>query len=284
MTRPVHWKTRSRMLPLQRPLIMGILNVTPDSFSDGGSYEDPAAAVEYAYRMIESGAALIDVGGESTRPGARPVDESEEMARAMPVVEELAAAGVVVSIDTSKPNVAAAALEAGAEIVNDVTGLRHPKMRQVVAEAGAGVVVMHMRGEPRTMQDDPSYGDVVAEVEGFLLAQAGLAEEAGVGSEAIVIDPGIGFGKTVDHNLELLRHLDRFAAHGYPVLVGTSRKSFLSRITGSADPAVLDPATAVTAALAIERGASIVRVHNVPLTRDAVAVAEAIVGGIPWHR
>ncbi len=284
MTRPVHWKTRSRVLPLQRTLIMGILNVTPDSFSDGGSYDDPTAAVEAAYRMVEAGAALIDVGGESTRPGALPVPEAEELARVLPVVTELAASGLAVSIDTSKPGVAAAALEAGAEVVNDVTGLRDPKMRRLVAEAEAGAVIMHMRGEPRTMQQDPHYDDVVAEVEGFLLAQASLAESEGVAAESIVIDPGIGFGKTVDHNLELLRHLDRLASHGYPVLVGTSRKSFLSSITGLSDPTALDHATAVTVALTIERGASIVRVHNVPLARESALVAEAMVGDIPWHR
>ncbi len=281
MTR--HWQTRSRILPLQRTLVMGILNLTPDSFSDGGRYVDADQAIEHAYAMVEAGADIVDVGGESTRPGALPVPEGEELDRVIPVVGELAAAGLVVSVDTRKPKVAAAALEAGAEIVNDVSGLRHPEMRRVVAEAGAGAVIMHMQGEPATMQQDPRYDDVVAEVEAFLLAQAGRSEAAGVAPEAIVLDPGIGFGKTVDHNLTLLRHLHRLARHRYPVMVGTSRKSFLQRITGAAEAHRLDEATAVTVALAIAQGVSVVRVHDVPLARDAAAVAEAIVGDSPWQ-
>ncbi len=283
MTRPIHWRTRSRILPLQRTLVMGVLNLTPDSFSDGGAYLDRRQAVEHAYTMVEAGADIVDVGGESTRPGSLPVPEDEELARVIPVVEELAAGGVVVSVDTRKPKVAAAALDVGAEIVNDVSGLRHPDMRAVVADAGAGVVIMHMQGEPATMQQDPRYDDVVAEVEAFLLAQAELAREAGVSSEAVVIDPGIGFGKTVDHNLELLRHLHRLAGHRYPVMVGTSRKTFLRRITGTEEVHRLDEATAVTVALAVAQGVAVVRVHDVGLARDAATVAEAIVGESPWQ-
>jgi dihydropteroate synthase len=271
------WRTRTRELSLGRALVMGILNVTPDSFSDGGRFLDVPAAVAHGRRLVAEGADLVDVGGESTRPGAAGVDAAEETRRVIPVVEALAAEGVVVSVDTSKPEVARRAVEAGAEIVNDVTGLDEPVMREVVAVSGAGVVVMHMQGTPRTMQEDPRYGDVVAEVEAFLLARAASAREAGVEPACIALDPGIGFGKGLRHNLVLLRDLARLTSHGLPVLVGTSRKSFLGRLTGVEAPELRDGSTAVTVALAVERGASVVRVHDPRSAREAVMVAEAIV-------
>jgi dihydropteroate synthase len=271
------WRTRTRELSLGRTLVMGILNVTPDSFSDGGRFLDVPAAVAHGRRLVAEGADLVDVGGESTRPGAAGVDAAEETRRVIPVVEALAAEGVVVSVDTSKPEVARRAVEAGAEIVNDVTGLDEPVMREVVAVSGAGVVVMHMQGTPRTMQEDPRYGDVVAEVEAFLLARAASAREAGVEPACIALDPGIGFGKGLRHNLVLLRDLARLTSHGLPVLVGTSRKSFLGRLTGVEAPELRDGSTAVTVALAVERGASVVRVHDPRSAREAVMVAEAIV-------
>jgi dihydropteroate synthase len=271
------WRTRTRELSLGRALVMGILNVTPDSFSDGGRYLDVPGAVAHGRRLVAEGADLVDVGGESTRPGAAGVDTAEETRRVIPVVEALAGEGVVVSVDTSKPEVARRAVEAGAEIVNDVTGLGEPAMREVVAASGAGVVVMHMQGTPRTMQEDPRYVDVVAEVEAFLLARAASAREAGVEPACIALDPGIGFGKGLRHNLVLLRDLARLASHGLPVLVGTSRKGFLGRLTGVDSPELRDGSTAVTVALAVERGASVVRVHDPRSAREAVAVAEAIV-------
>lgn len=271
------WALRTRRLELDRPQVMAIVNVTTDSFSDGGRYLDRAAAVDHGRWLMSEGADIVDVGGESTRPGADPVDQDEEMGRVIPVVKALAAAGAVVSIDTMKPGVAAAAIEAGAEIVNDVGGLADPAMRAVCAATGAGVVIMHMLGTPRTMQIDPTYDDVVAEVTETLLARAALAEGEGVGADHICLDPGIGFGKTADHNLELLAHLDRLAGRGYPVMVGTSRKAFLGALLDIDDPAERDLATAVTVALAVERGASVVRVHQPRLARQAVALGRAIV-------
>jgi len=256
--------------------VMGILNVTPDSFSDGGHYLDPRSAIDRGRRLVADGAAIVDVGGESTRPGADPVDEDEERRRVLPVVEVLAAEGVVVSIDTMKPGVAAAAIDAGAEIVNDVGGLSDPDMVALCAERGAGVVIMHMQGEPRTMQDHPVYDDVVREVADHLARQAAVAEAAGIASSRIVVDPGIGFGKTLDHNLALLANAGA-VGRGRPVLVGHSRKRFLGTITGVDEAADRDEATAVVSVLAVEAGAGLLRVHDVARTKLALRLRAAIV-------
>jgi dihydropteroate synthase len=257
---------------------MGILNVTPDSFSDGGEWFDGAAAVAHGRELVAQGAAILDVGGESTRPGAAPVGEAEELRRVVPAVEALADAGAQLSVDTSKAAVARAALAAGATYVNDVTALRgDPAMAGVVAEAGCDVCLMHMLGEPRTMQDDPRYGDVVDDVRAFLEARVAAAVAAGVRPERIQLDPGIGFGKTTEHNLELLRRLDELAGLGFPLVVGTSRKSFLGRLTGREDPHDRVHATVATSVLAFERGATVFRVHDVAATRDALLVAAATV-------
>jgi len=252
------------------PLIMGVINVTPDSFSDGGRFAGPEAAIAEAQRMAAQGASILDIGGESTRPGAAPVDPEAEAERILPVIAGLS--DLPLSVDTRRASVAARALGAGAILVNDVSSGADPEMFPVVAAHGAGVVCMHMRGEPGTMQEDPSYADVVPEVEGILLARAGAAEAAGVARDRILIDPGIGFGKTLAHNLALLRALPRLAGHGLPVLVGPSRKSFLGQITGRE---VGDRQDATTAAITLcaFHGAAVVRVHDVPAARDAAAVA-----------
>jgi dihydropteroate synthase len=257
---------------------MGVVNVTPDSFSDGGLYLDVDAAVAHGEELIADGAALVDVGGESTRPGADPVDEATERGRVLPVVERLAAGGASVSVDTRKAAVASAALEAGARIVNDVSAFRHdPGMAAVVASAGAGCCLMHMLGDdPRTMQSDPRYGDVVSDVKAFLDERLAFAVGEGVPEERVWLDPGIGFGKTIEHNLELLRRLDEIVALGRPVLVGASRKSFLGRLTGRPERE-RDAATIATNVMAFERGASIFRVHEVRGTVDALKVATATV-------
>lgn len=255
---------------------MGVLNVTPDSFSDGGEWFDFAAAVEHGRGLIAEGAELLDVGGESTRPGADPVSLADELARVVPVVEALAGAGAQLSIDTAKAEVARAALDAGATLVNDVTALRgDPDMAALVAERDCDCCLMHMLGRPRTMQDDPRYDDVVAEVAQFLSARADVALAAGIARERILVDPGIGFGKTMEHNLQLLDRLDAIATLGFPVVLGTSRKSFLGRLTGHEDPHERAVATAATSVLGLERGASIFRVHDVAATRDALLVAAA---------
>jgi dihydropteroate synthase len=255
---------------------MGVLNVTPDSFSDGGEWFDFGAAVDHGRRLIAEGADLLDVGGESTRPGADPVSLEDELARVVPVIAALAGAGAQLSVDTAKAEVARAALDAGATLVNDVTALGgDPAMAGLVAERGCHLCLMHMLGEPRTMQDDPRYDDVVAEVAQFLAQRADEAMAAGIARERILVDPGIGFGKTLDHNLQLLEHLDAIAALGFPVVLGTSRKSFLGRLTGRADPHERAMATAATSVLGLERGASVFRVHDVAATRDALLVAAA---------
>jgi dihydropteroate synthase len=261
---------------------MGVLNVTPDSFSDGGEWFDHEAAVGRGRELAAQGAAILDVGGESTRPGAAPVAEAEELRRVVPVIRALSAQlppGVQLSVDTSKARVAAAALDAGATYVNDVTALRgDPAMAELVAAAGCDVCLMHMLGEPRTMQDDPRYDDVVAEVRAFLEERLAAAVAAGIAEDRIALDPGIGFGKTAAHNLELLRRIGEIVALGRPVVVGTSRKSFLGRITGRDDPHQRDVGTVATNVLAYERGASVFRVHDVAATRDALAVAAATLG------
>ena len=278
------WRVRTGAIPLDRPLLMGVVNTTPDSFSDGGRFHQTDAAVAHGLEMAAAGADIIDVGGESTRPGADPVAFAEEIDRTIPVIRRLVADGLVVSIDTTKPDVARAALEAGAAIVNDVDGTSDLRMREVVAESSAGVVVMHMQGTPRTMQVDPSYDDVIGDIRSFLDARTRALTDSGVDSAAIVIDPGIGFGKTVNHNLTLLNRLDSFATLGFPVMIGASRKRFLGTLTDRPDPADRDPASAVAAAVGVLRGARIVRVHNVALSLEAVKVAWAIVReeGTPW--
>jgi dihydropteroate synthase len=256
---------------------MGVVNVTPDSFSDGGVNLDPTEAIASARRMVAEGAAIVDVGGESTRPGAAPVTPEEELRRVVPVLEELE--GVPVSIDTSKPQVAERALGLGAELVNDVTALRgDPALAGVVADHGAYLCLMHMRGEPRTMQEDPRYDDVVAEVVRFLGERLTFAVAQGIPEEAICLDPGIGFGKTVEHNFELLRRLDELTALGRPILVGISRKSSLGKIMGDPDAKTGSTAASVGAAvLAYERGASILRVHDVREHVEALTAARAVV-------
>jgi dihydropteroate synthase len=258
---------------------MGIVNVTPDSFSDGGRYLDPWAAIAHGRRLADEGAAILDVGGESTRPGSAPVGEAQELRRIAPVVAELAGAGARVSVDTTKATVAEAALDAGAEVVNDVTALRGDReLAGLVAARGAGVCLMHMRGEPRTMQDDPRYDDVVDDVRAFLEERVAHAVAAGVREDRIWVDPGIGFGKTTEHNLELLRRLDELVALGLPVVVGTSRKSFLGRITGRDADARL-PGTIATNVLALASGAAVFRVHDVRPVAEALRVAAATLRG-----
>jgi dihydropteroate synthase len=256
--------------------VMGILNVTPDSFSDGGEWFAEDAAVAHAAELVREGADILDVGGESTRPGAAPVPEDEELRRVIGVVARTAGLGAQVSVDTSKVAVARAALDAGATYVNDVTAFRaDPAMAALVAERGADCCLMHMLGEPRTMQDDPRYDDVVSDVKAFLEERLAFAVREGVPEERIQLDPGIGFGKTVEHNLELLSRLRELAALGRPLVVGTSRKGFLGRLTGRAAPAERVAATVATTVLALERGASVFRVHDVAPARDALVVAAA---------
>lgn len=262
-------------LPLDRPLIMGVLNVTPDSFSDGGRFFDPAPALEHANRMIAEGADILDIGGESSRPGAAPVGAEEELRRVMPVLEKLADLEVPVSVDTSKPEVMRAVIAAGAAMINDIFALRTPGALEAAAGSDAAVCLMHMRGEPRTMQQDPHYQDVVAEVGAFLDGRAKAVMAAGIGRDRIVLDPGIGFGKTPQHNLELVRALQRLRQLGYPVLAGLSRKSLFGRIAGRAAGERVH-ASAAGALLAVQRGASIVRVHDVAATRDSLLVLHAI--------
>jgi dihydropteroate synthase len=257
--------------------LMGIVNVTPDSFSDGGAFEDPVAAVLHARRLVSEGARIVDVGGESTRPGAAPVSVQEELRRVVGVVEGIAALGlpVQISIDTMKLPVAAAAVDAGATYVNDVTAFRHdPELAGLVADRGLDCCLMHMLGEPRTMQAEPRYDDVVSDVKAFLEERMAAAIAAGVPEERIQLDPGIGFGKTLEHNLELLRRMDEIAALGRPVVVGTSRKSFIGRITGR-DVTERVHGTVATCVLALERGARVFRVHDVAAAADALAVTAA---------
>ena len=260
--------------------VMGIVNVTPDSFSDGGLYLEPSAAIAHGLELAAQGAAILDIGGESTRPGAQPVSAVEELRRIQPVIEGLREAGVAaqISVDTSKAVVARVALAAGATLVNDVTAFRAaPEMAALVAESGADCCLMHMLGEPRTMQADPRYGDVVSEVKAFLEQRMAFATGEGIGEQRIMLDPGIGFGKTVEHNLELLRRLDELRELGRPVVIGTSRKSFLARITGREAPDRL-AATVATNVLAYERGARVFRVHDVTPVADALAIAAATLG------
>ncbi|MDE0432403.1 MAG: dihydropteroate synthase [Bryobacterales bacterium] len=263
-----------RTLLLHRTLIMGVVNVTPDSFSDGGLFLATECAVEHAKRLVEEGADIVDVGGESSRPGSDPVTEEEELNRVGPVVSALVKnLHVPISIDTYKPRTADRCLDLGATMVNDITGLRYADMRQVVARHDVPAVIMHMKGEPKTMQENPSYGDVVSDVKDFLSRRALAAEQSGV--RQVVIDPGIGFGKTVAHNMTLLRRLSEFKELPYPVLIGVSRKSSIGQITGAPVDERL-PGTLAATAIAVLNGADVVRVHDVKECREAVQVAEAI--------
>src|SRR4051794_26376136 len=253
---------------------MGVVNVTPDSFSDGGQFDDAAGAIAHGRRLVADGASIVDVGGESTRPGAAPVPAVDELARVVPVVAGLRDVARV-SIDTMKLEVAAAAVEAGASYVNDVTAFRHdPAMAGFIASAGLDCCLMHMLGEPRTMQDDPRYVDVVSDVKAFLEARMAFAVGEGVPESRIALDPGIGFGKTLQHNLELLARLDELVALGRPLVIGTSRKSFLGRLTGR-DVTERVHGTVATCVIALERGASVFRVHDVAAVSDALRVAAA---------
>jgi dihydropteroate synthase len=276
----MQWRCRHRTIDLGRPVVMGILNVTPDSFSDGSRYATVDAALERAARIAEEGAAIIDVGGESTRPGAQAVDDEVEIARIVPVIEGIAAASnIAISIDTSKPRVMAAAVAAGACIVNDVYALRAPGARSWAAVSEVGVCLMHMQGEPRTMQDNPHYADVVTEVCEFLVSQRQACLQAGIARDAIVLDPGVGFGKGLAHNLSLLRDLPRIADLGAPMLVGVSRKSFIGHILGRAVDERLYGGLGL-AALAVIKGARIIRTHDVSATRDAIGMVSAVQQGI----
>jgi dihydropteroate synthase len=260
--------------------IMGIVNVTPDSFSDGGEWFERDAAIAHGRRLAEEGASILDVGGESTRPFSDPVPADEERARVVPVIAALAGTGAQLSVDTMKLTVAREALDAGATFVNDVTAFRHePALAGLVAERGCDCCLMHMLGDPRTMQVDPQYDDVVSEVKAFLEERAAFAVAEGIAEERIMVDPGIGFGKTVAHNLELLRRLDEFGSLGFTVLVGTSRKGFLGQLVGREDPHERVAATVATNVLALERGATVFRVHDVAATADALTVAAATLRG-----
>lgn len=277
MVTPMEFQLKGQRLGLDRPLLMGIVNVTPDSFFDGGRFCDPQRAVAHALRLVEEGADLLDIGAESTRPGALPVDEQEERRRLVPVVAAVAkAVSVPISVDTSKAEVARAAIDAGAIMVNDVTALRGDSaMVDVVAQAGAGLVLMHMQGTPDTMQHAPRYDDVVGEVAQFLAERIRFAIDHGVAKDRIVVDPGIGFGKTLGHNLDLLANLRVFTELGYPLLVGPSRKGFIGQLT---DQSVEERGwgTAGVVALAVEQGANILRVHDVGPMKDVAKVAVAI--------
>jgi dihydropteroate synthase len=262
-------------LSLDRPFVMGIVNLTPDSFSDGGSYADSKAAINAARRMVEDGADILDLGAESTRPGAAAVDADEELRRLLPVIDGLADCGVPLSVDTRKVPVMLGALAAGADMINDIGGFTAPGAIDAVARGGCGLCVMHMKGEPGTMQQAPSYGDVVSEVEDFLRDRIDALRAAGVALDRIVVDPGIGFGKTRWHNLQLLEALDELCGLGQPILVGVSRKSLIGELTGR--PVERRLAGSLAAALAaVARGARIVRVHDVAETRDALRVWHAV--------
>jgi dihydropteroate synthase len=274
------WRCRDRVLTLgERTLVMGIVNVTPDSFSDGGMFLGADDAIRHGARLVDEGADLLDVGGESTRPGAEPVDVDEELSRVIPVIEGLTKVSpdTPVSVDTRKPEVAHAAFEAGARVVNDVTAGRGAAMFEVAAASGAGIVLMHMLGEPQTMQDDPRYDDVVAEVHGFLRERIEAAVFAGIPEERICIDPGIGFGKNVEHNLAILRAVPSLRPLGAAVLVGASRKRFIGVLTGVEEPTERLEGSLAVAVLAASLGADVVRVHDVAASVRALKVADAVV-------
>jgi len=277
------WRIGTRTLDLtSRGLIMGIVNVTPDSFSDGGRFADPGRAVEHALAMVADGAHILDIGGESTRPGAEPVGEAEELRRVLPVIRALRSQSqVLISIDTMKASVARAALDAGADIINDVTGLRgDAAMVRLAAEADCGLVAMHMIGDPQTMQNEPHYENVVAEVRGYLEERLRVLTSAGIAPERIVLDPGFGFGKTLEHNLTLLRHLPELVVDGRPLLIGVSRKSMIGKVIHSTHMADRYWPTIALTAHAREHGARIIRVHDVKPNAQALRMTEAILGGV----
>jgi dihydropteroate synthase len=275
----MHWRCLNRVVDLTRPVVMGILNVTPDSFSDGGRYASAGAALDRAAVMAAEGADIIDIGGESTRPGAVGVLESVEIERVVPIIERIARTlDVTISVDTSKPGVMAAATAAGAHIVNDVFALRAPGAREWAARSGVGVCLMHMQGEPRTMQHRPLYQDVVAEVSEFLVQARDSCLSAGVAQDAIVLDPGVGFGKGLEHNMTLLKELPRLVALGSPLLVGVSRKSFIGRILDRSTEERLYGGLGL-AALAVSMGARIIRTHDVAPTLDAIRMVSAVLQG-----
>jgi dihydropteroate synthase len=264
-------------LTLDRPLLMGVVNVTPDSFSDGGEALRPEDAIARGRALLDAGADILDIGGESTRPGAAPVPVEDEIARVLPVVAALSQMGGRVSIDTRRARVMAAAMAAGARIINDVTALAgDPESLALAAKAGVAVILMHMQGEPRTMQENPRYDDVVAEVRDYLAARIEACAAAGIARERIAIDPGIGFGKTVEHNLSLLKHLDRLVALGCPVVLGVSRKSFVAKLSYGEPPKARLPGSLAAALAGVARGAAILRVHDVAETRQALSVWRAI--------
>jgi dihydropteroate synthase len=276
------WRCGDRALPLgERTLVMGIVNVTPDSFSDGGMFEDAEAAVKHGLRLLEEGADVLDVGGESTRPGSGSVGAEEEGSRVLPVLGGLRreAPEALLSVDTRKAGVAEEALAAGADVVNDITAGADPAMLRVVATAGAGMVLMHMRGEPETMQADPRYDDVVAEVRAFLADRLEAAVAAGIGRDRLCVDPGIGFGKNLGHNLDLLRSISSFRELGVPVLVGASRKRFVGELSGAEDPAGRLEGSLAAAVWCASQGVEMVRVHDVGATVRALRVVDAIAGG-----
>ena len=278
-SRPVLLRCADKTLDLSHPVVMGVLNVTPDSFSDAGRFAAPDAAVEQGLRMAAEGAALIDVGGESTRPGAQPVSAAEELRRVLPVIERLRrATTAVLSVDTSKPEVMRAAAAAGAGFINDVRALRAPGALEAAAASGCGLCLMHMQGDPRTMQAAPHYGDVVAEVRAFLTARVTACRAAGIDPAQLTVDPGFGFGKNVEHNLTLLRQLGELAADGPPVLVGLSRKATVGTLTGRG-PGERVYGSVALAVIAALKGARIIRAHDVAATVDALKVAIAVEGG-----
>ena len=262
-------------LNLSRPLVMGVVNITPDSFSDGGKFLAADAAIDHGLQLIEDGADILDIGGESTRPGAEPVNIAEELRRVLPIIQAMQRKNVPISIDTMKPEVMKAAIQAGVSMVNDVNALRADGAVEICAESNVGVCLMHMQGSPRTMQLEPTYSDVVAEVKTFLLDRAQACERAGIARDRIVIDPGFGFGKNREHNLTLLRRLKEFRELGYAVLAGLSRKSVLGKITGQ-EVVSRVPASVAAAMLAAQTGAHIVRVHDVRATKDALAILHAV--------
>jgi len=266
----------SNLLDFSKPRLMGILNVTPDSFSDGDEFLDPASAIAFGHKLVKEGAYIVDVGGESTRPQATPLPVKEELARVLPVIEALSDAGVRISIDTRHPEVAEEAIKSGAMMVNDVSGLTDPEMRRICNVHHLPVCIMHMRGSPANMQDEPHYDDVVKEVLEFLLAQAGQALAQGV--PQVIIDPGIGFGKTVAHNCLLLKNLDRLVNTGYPVMIGTSRKSFIFHLSGEPDPRHRLPGTIASCLWALQSGVKLLRVHDVAAHCQALSVWEGITG------
>lgn len=271
------WQCRYRSIDLSSPKIMGIVNVTPDSFSDGGKYYSSAQAIEHGLQLAEEGADILDIGGESTRPGAEEVSVHSELERVIPVIEALSARGLVVSVDTSKPEVMTAAAQVGAQIINDVYALRRDGALEAAEKSGCGVCLMHMQGEPRTMQKNPVYTDLLSEVKSFLAERARALTDLGVSAEKIVLDPGFGFGKTVSQNFELLAKTEDFLSLGYPLLYGMSRKSSLGAVTGitKAEERLISSVTAHL--LAVERGASIVRVHDVKQMKEALTIYKAMV-------